>query len=95
MGMHLPHLRNARSRHVQGPVTFWRCRNTTVGRCLGGRVLSSIFFPVVSGISNLLAPKSIFRKKLTCCCCAGSLDGEAEILLLDSLSAPFSLMGCC
>lgn len=87
MGICLPHVRSARPHHVQGAVTFWRCRNTTVCRCLGGEVLSSIIFPVGNGISNLLALKNIFRKKLTYCCCAGSLDGETEILFLDSLSA--------
>ena len=50
---------------------------------------------VVSNISDLLALKDISRRKLTRCRCAGSLDGEAELLLLDSLSAQFSRMQCC
>lgn len=80
------------SPHSRGPVACWRYRNAVVCRRLGGRVLLSVFFSVVSNIYKFLALNSIFRKKQTRCCCAGSLDGDSEVLLWDSLATQLSLV---
>lgn len=62
------------------------------GAWVGGLSVASLFCS--EQYFYLLALMSIFRKKLIHYCYAGSLGGETEMLLLDSLATQFSLMGC-